>query len=206
MGGAVGNGFTTAQLGSVDGIPRIGNWSVHAEFNILIDPEAAQYIFSHPILKTKTTLIPLDVSHLVLATPSIQSLLLHSKTGNGETTLRRLLVELLTFFADTYAEVFGIVEGPPLHDPVALAVVLDEVERLAFDYRGGERYEVSVVTEGSHADAQTGAETGKTVVKLLPAGQEGVRIPRGLDVARFWSVVEEGLQRADADNATIGIS
>lgn len=205
MGGAVGEGFTAAQMGMVDGVPRIGNWSVHAEFNILIDPEAAQYLLSHPILKTKTTLIPLDVSHLVLATPSVQSLLLHSKSGNGETKLRRMLVELLTFFADTYADVFGIVEGPPLHDPVALAVVLDEVEGLEFNYRGGERFEVSVVTEGSHADALEGAETGKTVVRLLPAGEEGVRIPRGLDVARFWNVVEEALERADADNASVGI-
>lgn len=202
MGGAIGEGFTNAQLGSVDGVPRIGNWSVHAEFNIFVDPEAAAYILEHPILAMKTTLIPLDVTHLVLATSSVQSLLLHGKSGNGETRLRRMLVELLTFFAETYKSVFGIGEGPPLHDPIAMAVLLDEIEGLRFDYGDDERYEIRVVTDGSHEDAQKGAETGRTIAKLLPKGEQGVRIPRGLNIERFWSVIEECLTLADKDIAT----
>lgn len=204
MGGAVGNNFTSAQMGSVDGVARIGNWSLHAEFNILIDPEAAAFLLSHPILAKKTTLIPLDVTHLVLATPEVQTLLLTGNDGKGETRLRRMLVELLTFFAATYDREFGISEGPPLHDPIAVAVLLDTIEELKFDYNGGERYEVVVVTEGSHEDALSGAETGKTIAKLLPSGDEGVRIPRGLDIQRFWTVIEQCLQRADIDNVKGG--
>ena len=200
MGGAIGNGFTEAQLGTVDGIPRIGNWSVHAEFNILVDPEAAAFILEHPIVSKKTTLIPLDITHLVQATSQVQQLLLHGQDGKQETRLRRMLVELLTFFADTYKTVFGIGEGPPLHDPIAVAVLLDTIEALEFDYRGGQRYTVHVVTGGSHEDAQNGAETGRTIATLLPNGEEGVRIPRGLNVARFWAVTEQCLQLADKDN------
>ena len=36
-----------------------------------------------------------------------------------------MLHSLLSFFAHTYATVFGITQGPPLHDPLAVAVILD---------------------------------------------------------------------------------
>jgi uridine nucleosidase len=211
MGGAVGDGFTAAPLGTVDAKERIGNWSQWAEFNILVDPEAADFLFQHPVLNKKTTLIPLDVTHLVLATKDIQSLLLNGKDGKSKTTLRVMLVELLLFFAKTYAEVFGITEGPPLHDPLAVAVVLDgivDAEIPFYDFKEmgkRERYAVHVVTEGSHEDAQAGAETGRTIVKLLPEGEEGVKIPRGLDFGRFWSVLEDSLETADKLNKAKGV-
>jgi len=199
MGGAIGENFTNAPLGKVDGLSRIGNWSVWAEFNILVDPEAAAAIFSSPALRVKTTLIPLDVTHLVLADKKIQKLLLTGKSGKEEGKLREMLVELLMFFAKTYNDVFGIAEGPPLHDPLAVAAILGaEVPFYDFSKEGRmERFEVVIVTEGTHEDAANGAQTGRTVVRLLPDGEEGVRIPRGLDVPRFWEVLEECLKRAN---------
>ncbi len=38
-------------------------------------------------------------------------------------------------------------------------------------------------------------------MKLLPMGEEGVKIPRNLNVERFWAVLEECLVRADEVNA-----
>jgi uridine nucleosidase len=116
MGGAVGGGFTPAVLGVVQGVPRIGNWTQFAEFNILADPEAAAWIFDTKSLASKTTLIPLDVTHLVLATEEVQKLLLWGKEGGvthageglenaalgAKSTLRLMLVELLFYFAKTY--------------------------------------------------------------------------------------------------------
>lgn len=210
MGGAIGNKFTTAPMGTVDAKERIGNWSQWAEFNILVDPEAADYLFQHPILNKKTILIPLDVTHLVLATKDVQALLLNGKNGKGKTTLRVMLVELLLFFAKTYAEVFGITEGPPLHDPLAVAAILDGIsgaEIPFYDFTGEgkrERYAIHVITEGSHEDAQAGAETGRTIVKLLPEGEDGVKIPRGLNIPRFWSVLEDSLDMADEVNKAKG--
>lgn len=217
MGGAVGDHFTEAVMGKVDDRERIGNWSAWAEFNILVDPEAAAALFSNPVLAAKTVLIPLDLTHLVLATKEVQALLLYGKAGGafgatGRSTLRTMLVELLTFFAKTYADVFGITEGPPLHDPLAVAVALDGiggVEIPFYDFKEGEegrgeRFRVEVVTEGSHEDALKGAQTGRTVVTLLPKGEEGVKIPRGLDVDRFWAVVEECLEKADEVNRVNG--
>ena len=107
---------------------------------------------------------------------------------------------------------FDLVEGPPLHDPLAVAVALTgtehEIAFYDFDPKRAEgparreRFAVEVVTEGTLEDAFAGAQTGRTVVRRLkdPAAP-GVRIPRGLDVRRFWSVIEECCQRADEANA-----
>jgi uridine nucleosidase len=235
MGGAVGGGFTAAVSGEVHGVPRIGNRTVHAEFNILLDPEAASRVFENPSLARKTTLVPLDLTHLVLATAEVQDLLLHGphtqnavvtdvtekqpeQPGEGKTVLRTMLVQLLNFFADTYNKVFGIKEGPPLHDPLAVAAVLTGTAAAIpfYDYMHGkdttetgesvaERYEVTVVTDGTIDEALAGlAETGRTVAKLLPPGAEGIRIPRGLDIPRFWKVMEECCSRADEANTENG--
>ncbi|KAF6841151.1 inosine-uridine preferring nucleoside hydrolase [Colletotrichum plurivorum] len=216
MGGAVGDGFTDIVMGQVDGVPRVGNWTPWAEFNIIIDPEAAAAVFHNKALAAKTTLVPLDLSHQVLATEEVRELLLYGKdgekTGRGKTTLRQMLVELLMFFAKTYSDVFGITAGPPLHDPLAVAAVLagtrHEIPFHDFDTKKGncvkyhERFEVTVVTEGDLEEAKEGKnQLGRTVARLLEPGSEGVRIPRGLDIPLFWKVIEECTERADRVNA-----
>ena len=114
MGGAVGGGFTSAPLGQINGVDRVGNWTPWAEFNIFIDPEAAAFLLEHPVLAPKTTLVPLDLTHLALASKEFQDLLLYGppleggdepaapREGRGKTDLRVMLVELLNFFASTY--------------------------------------------------------------------------------------------------------
>ena len=93
---------------------------------------------------------------------------------------------------------FGIAEGPPLHDPVAVAVVLFDIgaEKLAFDDLDGERWRVKVVTDGIHSSLEEErGQVGRTVI--WRADGKGVRIPRSLDVANFWKVVGGCLERAE---------
>ncbi|KAM6539083.1 Uridine nucleosidase 1 [Fusarium falciforme] len=217
MGGSIGGGFSDAPLGEVDGHPRIGNYTPWAEFNILVDPEAAATVFHTKEIAAKTTIVPLDLSHQVLATPEVREMLLYGpeaeKTGPGKTTLRTMLVELLYFFAQTYADTFGITAGPPLHDPIAVAAVLigteSEIPFSEWDAKHSEppehneRFEVTVITEGTFDEAKAGKQTGRTLAKLLPPGEEGVRIPRSVDTAKFWQVIEECIERADAKNAEL---
>ncbi|PHH69877.1 hypothetical protein CDD80_6398 [Ophiocordyceps camponoti-rufipedis] len=187
------------------------------EFNILLDPEAAALIFHNEDIAAKTTVVPLDLSHQVLATEQVRSLLLYGTDGqpggDGKTTLRTMLVELLYFFAKTYSDVFGITAGPPLHDPIAVAAVLigtpDEIPFSEWDAsrsespRHDERFQVTVITDGTFDEAKSGEkQTGRTLARALPPGQPGVRIPRSMDVARFWQVIEECISRADVANGT----
>ena len=113
-----------------------------------------------------------------------------------------------------FSEKFGITEGPPLHDPLAVAAILTGTEHEIpfYDYdpkkpEGAdrrERFSVEVVTEGTLEDArERGTQTGRTIVKLLPPGSEGVRIPRGLDIPLFWKVIEECCESADQANKKI---
>jgi len=166
---------------------RIGNRTPFAEFNIWCDPEGAKSIFTNPVLKDKTVLIPLDLTHQVCATKEIRNTLLHSREKRDQPTrMRQMFYELLMFFAKTYEEVFGLVNGPPLHDPLAVAVLL--ADQISFNDNGGERWSVNIVTEGE--------QVGRTEIVRAENGQ-GVRIPRSLDLDKFWESVEDCLHEAD---------
>ncbi|KIW73936.1 hypothetical protein PV04_02014 [Phialophora macrospora] len=196
MGGAIGSDFTPVSMGqpyldaSGNTHARSGNRTPFAEFNIWADPESARSVLQNPVLRPKTTLIPLDVTHQAYATPKIQDMLLHGV--KGPTRLRRMFNELLMFFAHTYAKVFGLTDGPPLHDPLAVAVVLshhpDPNIRVALDDSGEERWDVDVVLEGE--------QVGRTVITKSGNGQ-GVRIPRALDLDKFWPTLDDCMARAD---------
>lgn len=109
--------------------------------------------------------------------------------------LRPLFHDLLTFFAGTYRDVFGLMAGPPLHDPIAVAVLLREDE-IFFDDHQGERWHVEVVTDGVHSDIdEERGQVGRTVISK--AEQGGVRIPRSLQVERFWAMIDAALTQAE---------
>ncbi|KAF7187381.1 Uridine nucleosidase [Pseudocercospora fuligena] len=206
MGGAIGGGFSAAPMGAVKGEgERFGNWTKTAEFNIYIDPEAAKAVFSNHVVAVKTTLIPLDLTHQFLATERVQHAILHggfdapAKPLDSVTTVRKLFFEILTFFAKAYADVFGLTEGPPTHDPLAVAAIFAPD---LFHDNGGERYQVDVVTDGDHGSSEhvrnSASQCGRTVATLLKAGGKGVRIPRSLEWDALWRMLEECLARAGA--------
>ena len=170
------------------------------------DPEAAVAIFTLPSLTRKTTLIPLDVTHQVLADPNVLRLLGQDNgTEKKPSRLRSLFLEILTFFAATYDREFGMDSGPPLHDPLAVAAALCPSY---FDDNDGERYVVHVVREGDDSaddhsrNVHNVGQCGRTVVKLLDHGEEGVRIPRTLRIAEFWHLLDLSLSFAETRAST----
>ena len=151
-----------------------GNTTPYAEFNIYVDPEAAQIVFSSGV---PITMIGLNVTHQALVTPEIVAQL------NALGSLGRICGDLMTYFAATYREVFGFA-APPLHDPVAVARVIDP----------------SLVT---CVEAFVGIETtgtftrGATVVDLHGRlGREpNAQVAVGLDVDRFFGLVIDAVRR-----------
>jgi uridine nucleosidase len=111
--------------------------------------------------------------------------------------VRRLFLEIITFFAATYEQKFGMTGGPPLHDPVAVAAVFAPE---MFDDLDGERYEVYVVREGDdsvldHSRKQSNVgQCGRTILKLLPEGSAGVRVPRTLQIPEFWHLINLAIE------------
>ncbi|KAK3723460.1 Uridine nucleosidase 1 [Vermiconidia calcicola] len=201
MGGAIGDDFTDAPMGTVKGQgERFGNITPYAEFNIYIDPESAKSMLSNNTLAGKTTLIALDLTHRFLATPEIQKRMLHghepAPNGSQPSRVRKLFLEITTFFAKTYADVFGITIGPPVHD--VLAVVAAFAPTVFIDH-DGEKFEVSVVTEGPHGmpSAAGRSQCGRTIATPALPAFEGVRIPRDLDADQVWRMIDQCLGIAE---------
>jgi purine nucleosidase/pyrimidine-specific ribonucleoside hydrolase len=147
----------------------LGNQTPSAEFNILVDPEAARIVFESGV---PITLCPLELTHQAKATPDIIERFAAIGTPLGD-----LAVELLRFFASTYRARHGF-EGPPLHDPTAVAWVIDP----------------SIVeTKAVHVDIETHAEFsyGRTAIDIHDVlgapknAQVGVR----LDADRYWDLM-----------------
>jgi uridine nucleosidase len=121
---------------------------------------------------------------------------------------------LLTFFAATYEKAFGLTTGPPLHDPLAVAVILSTLnptfankhpnQALVFDDRGGERFALKIVTDGQHGkDASVTGQLGRSIA--TPVNGPGVAIPRGVDLDAFWNMILQCVQLADDLNAVSGL-
>jgi inosine-uridine nucleoside N-ribohydrolase len=93
----------------------LGNTTPAAEFNVYVDPEAAREVFESGL---QITMSGLDVTHQAGAGPAERDRL-RGIGGVGE-----VVAGFLDFFAGTYERIYGF-DAPPLHDPVAVAAVLE---------------------------------------------------------------------------------
>ena len=94
-------------------------------FNIFGDSEAANVVFGIPELARKTTYMPLDLTHQCRGTAAVrEKLFRNAADGSPRSRTRQLFREIMVFFASTYAEVFDIRDGPPVHDPLAVLAAL----------------------------------------------------------------------------------
>jgi purine nucleosidase len=94
---------------------EVGNITPAAEFNIYVDPEAADVVMrcGAPI-----TILPLDVTHMIQSTPPRLAAIkaLNSRTGDA--------VHAMLTFSETFdLKKYGW-DGAPLHDPTVIAYLL----------------------------------------------------------------------------------
>jgi inosine-uridine nucleoside N-ribohydrolase len=146
-----------------------GNTRPYAEFNAMVDPEAAEIVFASGL---PLTMVGLNLTHQAQATDDVVERL---RAVGGPVS--EAVIGWLSFFADTYRQVYGF-DGPPVHDPCALALVIDPTL-----VRCDELF-VAIETEGRWT-------RGATVVDVhgrfgRPAN---ARVAMELDVPRFWDLV-----------------
>lgn len=155
-----------------------GNRTPYAEFNIWMDPEAADVVLRSGL---PLTMCGLDVTHQALVTKDVFAALTDMKNPLSET-----IIGLLKFFAKTYDEVFEMPD-PPLHDPVAIALLIDRTVVKS-------RY-VNVQVELSGPLTR-----GATVVDIYQRLGEpaNCNVALELDADKFWSLMLDAIRKAAA--------
>lgn len=146
-----------------------GNYTPYAEFNIVADPEAAAEVVGSGV---RLRMHGLNVTHQAQATPDVLA-----RIRELGSPLAEVCSELLTFYGDRYRQLGGF-DGPPLHDPVAVAGVIDP--------------EIATYVEAPLAIEVRGEHTrGATVVDL--DGHTGrppnAAVALALDRQRFWALM-----------------
>lgn len=139
-----------------------GNWTATAEFNILVDPEAADIVFKSGL---PITMAGLDVTHKAKVYPED---IARIKDQGGRVAI--LVAELLEFFIRFHRDICGW-DFAPLHDPCAVAWLINP------DMFTSRKLNVMIDTEGEHT-------TGCTVTDFLGVTGRTPNVDVLLDVDR----------------------
>ncbi|ADO49399.1 pyrimidine-specific ribonucleoside hydrolase RihA [[Enterobacter] lignolyticus] len=165
-----------ARIVIMGGAMTLGNWTPAAEFNIFVDPEAAEIVFQSGI---PVVMAGLDVTHK--AQIHAEDIERFRAIGNPTATI---VAELLDFFMEYHKqEKWGFV-GAPLHDPCTIAWLLKPEIFTAVD-----RW-VGVETQGKYTQ-------GMTVVDyyFLTGNQPNATVILDVDRQAFVDLLAERLAR-----------
>ncbi|EPO8265019.1 pyrimidine-specific ribonucleoside hydrolase RihA [Raoultella planticola] len=130
-----------ARIVMMGGAMVLGNWQPAAEFNIYVDPEAAEIVFQSGI---PVVMAGLDVTHRA----QIHGLDIERfrQLGNPVATI---VAELLDFFMEYHKDAKWGFTGAPLHDPCTIAWLLKPQL-----FTSVERW-VGVETQGKYTQGMT---------------------------------------------------
>ncbi|MBX3084842.1 MAG: nucleoside hydrolase [Anaerolineae bacterium] len=156
------------------GCYQLGNMTPAAEFNILVDADAAHVVFTSGC---KITMVGLDVTRKVLCLPSIVERM--GKIGNKAA---KLFVDLMTFFNKTQKEVFGW-DGGPLHDPVTIASLLDPTVLTT----------KACFTQIDIRSEQSYGRTNCDLFNMLKQPPNSL-VAVDINVPMFWDIIEAGIK------------
>jgi pyrimidine-specific ribonucleoside hydrolase len=113
------------ELVIMGGAVDLGNWTPAAEFNIWVDPEAADIVFSAgavpgggPGAGIGLTMIGLEVTHQAWLDDA------HAEAFRGQGKAGQFVAELLDHFVGFHQDRFGW-PGAPIHDAVTIAHLID---------------------------------------------------------------------------------
>ena len=150
-----------------------GNITEYAEFNILVDPEAADICFrcGRPL-----RMLGLNVTRQVLVRDEIVKEAEKIGTRGSD-----LFVKLMKVFNENQRNFFGI-EAGPLHDP---ATIVSLVEPSVFHF---EDMEVAVDTSEKETVGQT---------TCRKSTNSNCKVATEVDVNKYWNVIFEHLRRCN---------
>jgi len=162
------------QISVMGGGLLTGNWTPAAEFNILVDPEAAKIVFESGI---PLLIAPLDVTEKAYVLPSDAE-----RVRQIGSPLAEIVADWLDFFYKFHAEL-GY-PGGPVHDPVAV-VALTHPEILTMR----DLY-VQVETSGDYC-------TGATIGDFFNVSGKppNARVVLGIDRAAYVDLIVEAVRR-----------
>ena len=152
-----------------------GNRTPYAEFNIWVDPEAAERVFASGV---PVTMVGLNLTHQALATPAVVE-----RLRELDSDVARAVVGWITFFGSTYLDLWGF-GGPPVHDACAVALAIDPTL-----VRCVETF-VAIETKGEWT-------RGATVVDLHDRLDRppNATVALDLEAERFWDLVIGAVDR-----------
>jgi inosine-uridine nucleoside N-ribohydrolase len=163
-----------SRVSLMGGSMGLGNTTPAAEFNIYVDPEAAREVFESGL---PITMSGLDVTHQAGAGPAERDRLRRIGGVGG------VVAGFLDFFAGTYERIYGF-DAPPLHDPVAVAAVLEPGLLRTRAMR------VDVECEGDLTRGETVCDFHGVTGKRANA-EVGI----GLDREAFFDLLQDSLKR-----------
>lgn len=151
-----------------------GNVSPAAEFNILVDPEAAHIVLSSGV---PIKMVGLNVTRRVLLNDEVIERF--SKIHNPAS---EMMSQLMRVFLDNQRTTFGIQEAP-LHDPVTVASLLDESI-------------VKYQPMNVQIDLSHGSSYGRTNCDVFDYLKEphNCLVAMDVDVSKFWHLLEAHLR------------
>ncbi|KYQ91767.1 N-D-ribosylpurine ribohydrolase [Tieghemostelium lacteum] len=161
------------------GAINMGNMTPAAEFNILIDPEAAHIVFESGV---QLTMVPLDVSHKALVTDQVVEQIRYI---DKESRFIETCVNLLQFFKSTYRDLFNMPDAP-LHDPLAMAYLINP------NIFTVQQMRVDIETQG-HCVGRTVCD----VYNFEKKKPKNIHVATDVFVPAFWNLLVSALTRCN---------
>jgi purine nucleosidase len=154
---------------------EVGNWTPAAEFNIFVDPEAAEIVFGAGV---PLTVVPLDTTHKALTTAARVEALRAARTPVCD-----VVADWIGYFERHDEAKYGH-DGAPLHDPCVIAWLLQP------DLFTGRHVNVEIETVSDLTRGMTVADWWGVTDRKKNATFLG-----GVDAEGFYALLTERLAR-----------
>jgi purine nucleosidase len=154
---------------------EVGNITPAAEFNIYVDPEAAEIVFRSGV---PLVVLPLDVTHRALTTSERVEAFRAMRTEVGA------MVAEWTDFFERYDKMKYGADGAPLHDPCVIAWLIRP------ELFSGRHINVEIETKGTYT-------TGMTVADWWGVSERkpNALFIRDVDAEGFFTLLTERIAR-----------